>query len=218
MKGEIARPLRGDVEAIVAKAMSKLPQDRYETVNALIEDIERHRQNIPVRAQPPQFWYRLRKFVVRNKASVAGGAVTVSAMVAGLSVALWQTQIAQTEAQRAERIKSFIASIFTQAVPKQGVGGVVTASELLTAATRRVEAELGNSKRDKSELQAMIGASFLQLDEAAKAVDVLQDALNNCETGSRDYESCRLHAAANLAGALQLAGDHGQRAAENSDP
>src|SRR5687767_5152243 len=71
MKREVARPLRGDVEAIVAKAMSKLPHDRYETVNALIEDIERHRQNMPVRAQPPQFWYRLRKFVVRNKASVA---------------------------------------------------------------------------------------------------------------------------------------------------
>ena len=118
-----------------------------------------------------------------------------------MSVALWQAHLAQVEAKRADRIKSFIASIFTQAVPKQGVGGVVTASDLLTAANKRVEEELGNNRRDKSELQAMIGASFLALNEPANAVPVLRQALANCDARV-DYERCRLHAAVLLADSL----------------
>ena len=53
---------------IVRKAMSKQPADRYETVSAFIEDIERYQRNLPVRAQPERVSYRVRKFVMRNKA------------------------------------------------------------------------------------------------------------------------------------------------------
>lgn len=201
MPGKSARALRGDLEMIVRKAMSKRPADRYETVSAFIEDIERYQRNLPVRAQPERFAYRVGKFVKRNRVSVTAAGVAVAALLAGLSIALWQAHVAQVEAGRAERIKSFIASIFTQAVPKQGVGGVVTASDLLTAANQRVEAELQNNRRDKSELQAMIGASFLALNEPANAVPVLRQALANCDART-DYEVCRLHAAVLLADGL----------------
>ena len=190
MSRQLARALRGDIEMIVRKAMSKQPVDRYETVNAFIEDIERYQRNLPVRAQPQRVPYRLRKFVIRNKASVIVAVIVAAALLTGVSVAFWQRQAAQLkrgelEAQRAERIKSFIASIFTQAVPKQGEGGVVTASDLLSAASKRVETELGNDAADKSELQAMIGASFLALDEPAKAAPVLRRALESCDVERR---------------------------------
>ncbi len=201
MPGKAARALRGDLEMIVLKAMSKQPADRYETVSAFIEDIERYQKNLPVRAQPERFAYRVSKFVKRNRVSVVAAGVAAAALLAGLSIALWQAHVAQVEARRAERIKSFIASIFTQAVPKQGVGGVVTASDLLTAANKRVEEELENNRRDKSELQAMIGASFLALNEPANAAPVLRQALANCDARI-DYDACRLHAAVLLADSL----------------
>lgn len=201
MKGRAARALSGDLEMIVRKAMSKQPADRYETVSAFIDDIERYQKNLPVRAQPERFAYRVHKFVKRNRVSVVAAGVTASALLAGLSIALWQAHLAQVEARRAERIKSFIASIFTQAVPKQGVGGVVTASDLLAAANKRVEEELDNNRRDKSELQAMIGASFLALNEPANAVPVLRQALANCDARA-DKESCTVHAAVLLADSL----------------
>jgi tetratricopeptide (TPR) repeat protein len=196
-----ARALRGDLEMIVRKALSKQPSDRYETVSAFIDDIERYQQNLPVRAQPERLGYRVRKFVRRNRLSVVAATVAAAALLTGLSVALWQAHLAQLEAQRAERIKSFIASIFTQAVPKQGVGGLVTASDLLTAANKRVEDELDDNRRDKSELQAMIGASFLALNEPANAAPVLRQALANCDAGT-DYESCKVHSAVLLADSL----------------
>jgi serine/threonine protein kinase/tetratricopeptide (TPR) repeat protein len=197
-----ARALRGDIEMIVRKAMSKQPVDRYETVNAFIEDIERHQSNLPVRAQPQRVPYRLRKFAIRNKASVIVAAIVAAALLIGVGVALWQRQAAQLEAQRAERIKSFIASIFTQAVPKQGEGGVVTASDLLSAANKRVETELGNDVADKSELQAMIGASFLALDEPEKAAPVLRRALESCDVSADAYRGCKLRAAVLLSDSL----------------
>ncbi|HET9448449.1 MAG TPA: serine/threonine-protein kinase, partial [Steroidobacteraceae bacterium] len=203
---KVARALRGDLEMIVRKAMSKHPSDRYETVSAFIDDIERHQQSLPVRAQPERFGYRVRKFVTRNRLSVIAATVAATALVAGLSIALWQAHLAQLEAQRAERIKSFIASIFTQAVPKQGVGGLVTASDLLTAANKRVEEELSNNRRDKSELQAMIGASFLALNEPANAAPVLRQALANCDARA-DHEACKVHAAVLLADSLHAMRD-----------
>ena len=199
--GKAARTLRGDLEMIVGRAMSKQPADRYETVSAFIDDIERYQKNLPVRAQPERLSYRVRKFVKRNRVSVVAASVAAAALVFGLSIAVWQERIAQLEATRAERIKSFIASIFTQAVPKQGVGGVVTASDLLTAANKRVEEELGSNRADKSELQAMIGQSFLALNEPANALPVLQQALANCDARS-DVERCKLHAAVLLADGL----------------
>jgi tetratricopeptide (TPR) repeat protein len=170
-------------------------------VSAFIEDIERYQKNLPVRAQPERFAYRVSKFVKRNRVSVVAAGAATLALLAGLSIALWQAHVAQVEASRAERIKSFIASIFTQAVPKQGVGGVVTASDLLTAANKRVEEELENNRRDKSELQAMIGASFLALNEPANAAPVLRQALANCDTRI-GYDACRVHAAVLLADSL----------------
>jgi tRNA A-37 threonylcarbamoyl transferase component Bud32/tetratricopeptide (TPR) repeat protein len=202
MRRQRARALRGDLEMIVRKAMSKQPVDRYETVNAFIEDVERYQGSLPVRAQPQRVPYRLRKFAIRNRASVIVAGIVAAAVLAGVSLALWQRQAAQLEAQRAERIKSFIASIFTQAVPKQGEGGVVTASDLLSAANKRVETELGNNGADKSELQAMIGASFLALDEPAKAAPVLRRALASCDVGADAYRGCKLHAAVLLSDSL----------------
>jgi serine/threonine-protein kinase len=201
-----ARALRGDIEMIVRKAMSKQPSDRYETVSAFIDDIERHQHNLPVRAQPEWFGYRVRKFIRRNRLSVVAATVAATALLAGLSIALWQAHLAQLEAQRAERIKSFIASIFTQAVPKQGVGGLVTASDLLTAANKRVEEELDDNRRDKSELQAMIGASFLALNEPANAAPVLRKALASCDVRA-DYDTCKVRSAVLLADSLHAMRD-----------
>ena len=49
---QLARALRGDVDAIVAKAIRLEPADRYATAEALASDIERHLAGEPIRARP----------------------------------------------------------------------------------------------------------------------------------------------------------------------
>ena len=47
-----ARRLRGDVDAIVSKAMRKRPGARYDSALEIADDIERHLDDLPVRAHP----------------------------------------------------------------------------------------------------------------------------------------------------------------------
>jgi len=60
-------------------------------------------KGLPVIARPDTFWYRTGKFVNRNKASVAGVVLAITALVGGLLIALRQTYVARAERARAEQ-------------------------------------------------------------------------------------------------------------------
>ena len=99
----LRRTLRGDLDTIVLKALRKKPEERYETINALAEDIERYLHGHAVLAQPDRFWYRLSKFLVRNRIAVAAAAVVVAVTLAGAGLVTWQAQVAFTEKVRGEK-------------------------------------------------------------------------------------------------------------------
>ena len=70
----IRHTLRGDLDAIVLKALKKAPEQRYETAAAFADDIERYLNRLPVQAQRASRAYRLRRFLARNRFAV--GAVS----------------------------------------------------------------------------------------------------------------------------------------------
>jgi tetratricopeptide (TPR) repeat protein/predicted Ser/Thr protein kinase len=82
--GSIDRTLRGDVDTIVAKAMEKDPQRRYQTVDALGEDIARWLHHEPILARPATTVYQLGRFARRNRGLVGGIALAFLMLVAGL--------------------------------------------------------------------------------------------------------------------------------------
>lgn len=81
------------------KAMEKDRTRRYETANDLAADIVRHLNHEPIVASPPSTFYRLRKFVRRNKAPMATVALLATVLVAGLVATTWQA-IRATQAER----------------------------------------------------------------------------------------------------------------------
>ncbi len=97
-----AKALRGDLDTIVLKALKKDPAQRYATVAALAEDIERHLHERPVLAQPDSLVYRAGKFVRRNRLAVAAASAVVTALIAGTAVAVVQARIALGEQRRAD--------------------------------------------------------------------------------------------------------------------
>jgi len=175
------RSLRGDMDSIVAKALKKAPGERYPSVEAFAGDVRRFLRGEPVSAQKDTRWYRARKFVIRNAGSVAAGVLVAAAILAGTGIALWQTRVAQMEASRALSAKRFISSIFTSAVPKTGVGGVVTASDLLTAAVPRIETEFANDPVVAAELGVLIAEGFDELGEIEKVEAPLKVAVERAE-------------------------------------
>jgi eukaryotic-like serine/threonine-protein kinase len=172
-----AKTLRGDLDTILAKALKADPGERYSSVEAFAADISRYLAGEPVQAQPDSAWYRFTKFIRRNLLAVLAAITVALSLSAGSGVAIWQARIAKAEAERAEQVKKFIASIFTQAVPRTGVGGVVTAVDLLNAASQRVEKELAAQPEAEAELVNLIAESFDALGESGKAEPMLRKIL-----------------------------------------
>jgi serine/threonine protein kinase len=87
--------LRGDLDWIAMKCLEKERARRYETALELAQDVERHLEGEPVQAAPPSTFYRLRKFVRRNRQSVAS-----ACLLAGISAA-WVVAKVGAEQNRA---------------------------------------------------------------------------------------------------------------------
>jgi serine/threonine protein kinase len=113
----LRRVLRGDLDAIVLKALKKRPEERYATAAELADDLERHLDRRPVRAQRDSRAYRLHRFVVRNRVAVSAVSAVMLALVVGLVATLWQAREARQEAERANTIKQFVLSVIQEADP-----------------------------------------------------------------------------------------------------
>ncbi len=87
--GRLISRLRGDLESIVATAIAKNRNDRYQTVNALAADLRRFLANEPVLAHRPGRLYLLRKFIRRNRVVCLSALAVVGSLVAGLGASTW---------------------------------------------------------------------------------------------------------------------------------
>lgn len=98
----LRRRLRGDLDNIVLKALRKQPKRRYESVEQLSADLQRHLQGMPVTARKDTVAYRATKFIGRHKAGVAAAALLFASLIGGATAALWQAHLANRERDRAE--------------------------------------------------------------------------------------------------------------------
>ncbi|HEY8507596.1 MAG TPA: serine/threonine-protein kinase [Steroidobacteraceae bacterium] len=197
----VRKALRGDLDTIVLKALKKAPAERYATVNALVDDLQRHLEGRPVLARPDHFWYRARKFVGRNRLAVGTSAAVLIALLAGAGVAYWQARMAAMAGHRAEQVAQFIVSIFENADPNSGDGRALSAVELLRHAQARLDGTRIEDPELRLRLLNTLGASMLGLDDPQAAVVVLQKARAVAEANGLDglevVRARRLHAIAN---------------------
>jgi serine/threonine-protein kinase len=145
----LVRRVAGDLDLIVLTALHRDAARRYASAAALADDLERFLSGRPIGARADTRRYRLRKFVGRHRLPVTMAALGLAALLGGLGMALWQAHAARLAARRAdaataraERVKSFLLSVFRQSDPEGSGGGAVTARELLEGGARRIDAEL----------------------------------------------------------------------------
>ncbi|MEO5819232.1 MAG: serine/threonine-protein kinase [Vicinamibacteraceae bacterium] len=93
--------LKGDLDAIVRKAMSKEPGRRYASARELSDDIDRHLRGRPVLAREPSLGYVARTLVRQHRAVAAAVTVSLVALLAAFGVSLWQIRVARAERDRA---------------------------------------------------------------------------------------------------------------------
>jgi serine/threonine-protein kinase len=119
----LQRELRGDLDNIVLKAMRAAPEERYEDANALAADLRRFLNHEPVNARASTTWYRLAKFVCRNRSTVQATAAVLVVVTVGSVIAITQTLEAHRQraaAQQQERTVDLFDDIINLALFGEG--------------------------------------------------------------------------------------------------
>ncbi len=100
---DVKRQLRGELDAVAAKAIAKSPADRYASVEQMGEDVRSYLSGYPVQAASAGPWRRAAKFVGRNRTRVSAVALIAIALIAGLVGTTWQARVAQRERIASDR-------------------------------------------------------------------------------------------------------------------
>ncbi len=126
---KLRRQLRGDLDTILGKMLKKNPAERYLTVTAAADDLQRFLNLLPIGARPDTFAYRFTKFARRNKLGIA---------LAGLAVIATATAIVAVnrEARRAEarfqQVRKLAHTVLFDLNPEiENLSGSTKARELL---------------------------------------------------------------------------------------
>ncbi len=169
--------LRGDLDNIVLKALAKEPRQRYQSVDHLVEDLERFRRNEPVRARKPTWAYRSGRFVSRHRFGVIAASLVFASLVAGLVGTAWQAQVARAQATKSAKAIEFLVAVFETADPEEERDRDITAREVLDRGAERMAIELREQPDVHAEMMNAIGRIYRNIGLQDRAEVMLTDAL-----------------------------------------
>jgi len=183
--GIARRQLTGDLDAIVLTAMSGEVGDRYPSVEALAEDIERHLEGLPARARARSGAYLLGRFLRRHRIAVGAVAAVLIALSSGLGVAIWQASEARHQALLAEQSREFAISLLTEIAPSTQSDGVeMRAVDVLLGAADRVETADDLAPAVQGRLAAVIAEVLLELGSVDRALSLAELGVERLEASS----------------------------------
>jgi eukaryotic-like serine/threonine-protein kinase len=188
----LAKLVRGDLDWIVMKALEKDRRWRYDTADALAQDLERHLRHEPVSASPPSQTYRVAKFVRRHRMGVAMAVVVSVAVLVGLTLALVGFNQARRQRDRAleaekqaavdaataKAVNEFLQQdLLAQADPENEPDRDLKLRTLLDRAAAKIEGRFTNQPLVEASVRLTLGQTYLGLGEAKAAEPHLRRAV-----------------------------------------
>ena len=154
----LRRALRGDLDTIVGKALKKNPAERYSSVMAFTDDLQRYMKREPIRARPDSLTYRASKFVHRNKVGVAITALALMGIASALIVI-------RSEARRAEyrfqQVRKLAHTVLFDVNPQiELLAGSTPARELLVKTSLEYLDSLSAGAGNDSRLQLEVAEAY----------------------------------------------------------
>jgi serine/threonine-protein kinase len=190
----LARDLHGDLEHIVAQALRKAPTDRYASVLALADDLQRYLGHSPVAARGDHLGYRMRRFVRRHRLAVALGALASVTTFGGLGAALWQAHRAERQAtaatqaaSRAQAITQFLLGIFEANSTEQhdsAAAQQTPARELLDIGRQRIATELREQPEVRTQVMKTLAEMYWQIGRTDVAAEIDAERIALLRSGS----------------------------------
>jgi len=150
-----ARELRGDLDAILCKALERDPARRYVSAIDMQEDLQSYLTRRPVKARAPTFLYRCGKFVRRNTLAVSLTALLLVGLLAGATFVELQRHRTAEARDLAARRAEFIENLLASADPGSGKPSVTVAA-LLDSAAQELDHKLGGEPLVEASILGMI--------------------------------------------------------------
>lgn len=220
--------LRGDLDAILGRALKSRPEERYPTVEALAEDLQRHLAGERVAARPDSLGYHARRAALRYRwplgaAGVAlaalglalgagATALVIGALLVGLGAALWQARRAQeqarrahTEARTAQEVQTFLEGIFSAnsgEQPDPVAARQRSAKDLLDEGAARVARQLDDAPAAKLRIVRLLAGLYNTMALADRQIELRRLALEVSRQSFAGDPALRATVLAELAEAL----------------
>jgi len=202
--------LAGDLDTIVGKSMRIAPDQRYDSVAHLAEDLRRFLSHRPIAARRPGLLYTMRLALVRHRfAAVVGASGLVLVVAAGI-VAWLQHLDSVAHAERTAAVRDFMFDLVNDAEAVEGhEGEEVTGRQMIEGAVIRARRDFGAQPQLQGELLGELGRMYLRLGAADAAVPVLTESVAVLEKHTSTDDPALNKARAFLAlSYLQTGGDH----------
>lgn len=170
--------LPGDLRWVARRCLESRPEDRYESVDALLADLDRWAQNSPTLAGPPSIGRRLRVAWRRHRLPLSVASIVIAALSVGLVVAMDARAKAETDARRAAVTNTFLAELFDRIDPETARTqdtGLLRA--MLDDAAARLESELGDEPAVEAVGRAVVGRAYAVIAESQLAEPHLRRAI-----------------------------------------
>lgn len=172
--------LKGDIDAIILKALRKESTERYDSAQSMLDDIERFENSLPVTARRDSVLYRSKKFIKRHSLSLMFSGFILFLVVA---FTLFYTQriadekrIAELQAQKAEQVTLFLMDMFEANSPSQSAGEIITARDMLERGEAEA-AKLEGYPELKAQMYEVIGEIYRRLGQYNKSESLLRQSL-----------------------------------------
>ena len=170
-----------DLDVLCLTAMHKDTQRRYQSVEALIRDVDHYLKGEPLEARPDSLRYTVGKFVRRNRRSVSAAAfviLLIIGMVVFFTVRLTRARnAALAEAARAQRIQTFMTNLFQGGDESVGPSDTMRVVTLLDRGVQEAHS-LNADPRAQAELYLTLGTIYQQMGKFDQAESLLQSALD----------------------------------------
>ncbi|MFH2052626.1 MAG: protein kinase [bacterium] len=178
----VAPGIEKDVELIVAKALNKDREKRYQSAFGLAEDIRRYLKGEAIAARTTSLTYQARIFTRRNKGVVGLGAAVAVLLVAGIvwtsnlyvGVSAERTRAAKAAAE-AIAAKEFLTETLKSVVP-EGFGPAATIGDLCDKVVRDIDGAFPDSPATEADIRTTVGQIYVALDRPGEAEIQLRKA------------------------------------------
>lgn len=152
-----------DLDAIALMCLRKGPEDRYSSVEKLIEDLDAWLDSRPVKARNGNGWYRLRRFAKRHsrRLGMAAAFLAVVLVAGGVAFDAYRTSAAQTV--RADQFGKLLLDAIVIADPGQKNGADMSARDLIRSLSKSVSSAPSLAARDRQELLLTLADMQLRL-------------------------------------------------------